>query len=263
MSREQPAWTYRAGGLRCEVWPSERTPSATLDDMARLYLGVVEMNRADYERSIAAKDYTVAMYDPRARPAGTLCVKWHAVPHPRSGEQAWLIGVHHAAILPAWRGRNIIQASGLEFLLRHRREHPLAPTWWVFTTYSYRSYLGMARNFPRSWPTARAPRMPEHEAAMVDALMSRMYPREWDRERGVLRWSDRKLSADEAEPPPERIASDPDVAFFLRANPGYASSDCLVCLAELSWTNLALAAWHSYIRRPLQRRLGRSRSRGG
>lgn len=257
LSLDEPEWTYRAGGLRCEVWPTDRLRSRTLDDIAALYLDVVEMRRSDYERSLAAKDYAVAMYDAEGRPAGTLCVKWHVVRSPRTGADAWLIGVHHAAILPAWRGRNIIQASGLEFLLRHRRRHPWAPTWWVFTTYSYRSYLGMARNFPRAWPTARAPTMPSSEAAMVDELMSRIYPHEWNRAQGVLRWTDRRLTDTEAEPDPAKLADDPDLGFFLAANPGYANGDCLVCLADLSWTNLALAAWRSYVRRPLARRLGR------
>ena|GEM_PF-2729995 len=259
-SREHPAWTYRAAGLRCEVWPTDRLPATTLDDIAGLYLGVVEISRANYQRSLASKDYAVAMYDRDRRPVATLCVKWHVVSHPRTGTDAWLIGVHHAAILPAWRGRNIVQASGLEFLLRHRRRHPWAPTWWVFTTYSHRSYLGMARNFPRSWPTARAPAMPPDQAAMVDSLMSRIHPHEWDRERGVLRWPDRRLVAAEAEPDPARVARDPDLAFFVAANPGYASGDCLVCLADLSWTNLARAAWLSYVQRPLVRRIDRSRA---
>ncbi|MCB9688295.1 MAG: hypothetical protein H6735_24870 [Alphaproteobacteria bacterium] len=249
---DRPLWSYAIAGLRCEVWPGDDVPGPVLAELTRMYREVADMSADDFAASVAAKDFAVAMRDESGEVVGTLVAAWTQVPHPRTGSPAWLLGVHHTSIRPAWRGKNVVQVSGLQLLFRHRMRHPLAPTYWLFDTFSWHSYLGMARNFPASWPTAARPSFPPDEAAIVRAAMA-VYPEAWDEAAGVLRWGGRKLRESEAVPPAERVASDPDIGFFVAANPGYVQGDCLVCLASLAWRHVALAAWTSFVGRPLRR----------
>lgn len=242
---------FRASGLVFEGYPASAAPPAVRAAAEELFLAFAEMSVEDFRASIDAKDTLMLVRDGE-RVVGTLAAKWHGVPHPATGRLHHVLTVHHTAILPEYRGRNIVQHSGLKLLLRHRRRHPLAPTWWLFDTFSFRSYLGMSRNFPFSWPTPRRPVTPPGPAALVDALLRKEAGPRWDPQAGIVRWTGRRLRDDE-HPSPERIASDPDVAFFVARNPGHREGHCLACVASLSWTNLALAAWNSFVARPLRR----------
>jgi hypothetical protein len=117
----------------------------------------------------------------------------------------------------------------------------------AFTTFSWRSYLSLTRNFKHSWPRRDA-RLPTWEAGLYQQLGLRLLGEQYDPAAGVARNLDRRLRPDIAEIP-DHLAADPDVLHFATCNAGYSSGDVLLCLAPLS-----LANWWSAARRMMLRR---------
>jgi hypothetical protein len=80
----------------------------------------------------------------------------------------------------------------------------------------------------------------------MQELAHQRFEEAYDSERGIVSFDRSRghLRPMWAAVDPEEAAR-PDVAFFLRSNPGYTQGDELVCLTELSCSNL----------RPLARRV--------
>ena len=78
-----------------------------------------------------------------------------AVSLPRTklgGAAVSVIGTHHVALDPAVRGQNLLQHTCLALWWRLVLKDPLATVWWLFDTFSYKSYLAMTRTFASYWP---------------------------------------------------------------------------------------------------------------
>lgn len=139
-----------------------------------------------------------------------------------------------------FRGRNLVLRTGLQVLLRETLRRPWATAYWFFDTFSYKSYLVLARNLREFWP--RRDRVtPPDVAAFFDELASKRYGADWNRETGVVRRSGYKRLLPGTAPVDGTVSSDPDVRFFEAANPGHREGDMLVCLAPLSAGNLLAA----------------------
>jgi hypothetical protein len=136
-----------------------------------------------------------------------------------------------------YRGRNLVLRTGLRVLLREKRRRPLAAAYWFFDTFSYKSYLVLARNLREFWPR-RDGATPPDTLAFIDELASRRYGPDWNRESGVVRRSGYKRLRSTTAPIDRALSSDPDVNFFEAANPGHREGDMLVCLAPLTVRNL-------------------------
>jgi hypothetical protein len=80
----------------------------------------------------------------------------------------------------------------------------------------------------------------------MQQLARQRFDAAYDSERGIVSFAQSRghLRSIWAAVEPEEAAR-PDVAFFLRSNPGYTEGDELICLTELSCNNL----------RPLARRV--------
>jgi hypothetical protein len=132
-----------------------------------------------------------------------------------------------------------------------RRAAPAVPLYWFLICKGHRTYryLGaFARRYlPR--PDVRADIGDAADAAaqdLLDHLATERYGHAYDPAAGILSFDvpQGRLAPELARVPDahRRIGS---VAYFLQRNPGYAGGDELVCLCELSASNL----------RPLARRL--------
>ena len=143
-----------------------------------------------------------------------------------------------------FRGRNLVLRTGLRVLLREKLRRPLAPAYWFFDTFSYKSYLLLARNLKEFWPRRERPPPPQ-TAALIDKLATERYAADWNRATGVVRRSGYKQLRAHTAPIEGKLRSDPDVSFFEAANPGHRDGDMLVCLAPLTAGNLLGAIMRS------------------
>jgi hypothetical protein len=150
------------------------------------------------------------------------------------------------------RGQGLVHRIGFRYFIQAKRRHPFRPVYAAFTTFSWRSYLSLTRNFTRSWPR-RHERLPAWEAGLCRQVGLRLFGEQYDPAAGVVRNLDRRLRPDIAALP-DRLAADPDVRYFTTRNPGYASGDVLLCLAPLT-----LANWWSAARRMTRQRRAAAR----
>ena len=164
-----------------------------------------------------------------------------------AGRTVCVIHAGNAAFADEARGQGHVQHLGFRYFLRAKTRRPWRPVYLAYTTFSWRSYLMLTRNFDRSWPSRREP-LPAWEAGLYGRLGARLLGERYDPAAGLARNLDRRLRPGIAAIP-ERLASDPDLAYFSAANPGYASGDVLLCLAPLSLRN-----WWAVARGMLRRR---------
>lgn len=137
----------------------------------------------------------------------------------------------------AWLGR----AGALQ------RSRPDAPLFWFLLVKGHRTYRYLSAGFKRWFPH---PEKPEPELRdLAFALASERYGAHFVPDSGILRFpeSHGHLRPEIAQPD-QREAQRPDVAFFLRANPGFTCGDELVCLCPLHPNNLTPLAARAFTR---------------
>ena len=160
-----------------------------------------------------------------------------------------------------FRGRNLVLRTGLKAFLREKRRHPLQPAFWLFDSFSYKSYVILPRNLTEFWPR-RDRATPMSVARFIDFLATRRYGEAWAAHAGVVRRSGYKRLRETTAPIDDRQRADLDVRFFEQANPGHADGDMLVCLVPLSFRNLTGAVVRALVRPLARRRARRTDSRG-
>ena len=112
---------------------------------------------------------------------------------------------------------------------------------WFLICSGYRTYRFLPLFF-RSFHPRRGTPASEETRRILDAFALGRYPEEYDGNRGVVRLrTPTPVRAGIADVTARRLA-DPDIAFFLEANPGHAMGDELACLAEIAERNLTPAA---------------------
>jgi hypothetical protein len=140
-----------------------------------------------------------------------------------------------------FRGRNLVLRTGVRAYWREKLRRPWEPAYWLFDTFSYKSYLLLPRNLDVFWPRRGIP-TPVSIAQFIDHLARQRYGEAWSPATGVVRRSGHKRLRPTTAPIDASLRSDPDVAFFESVNPGHADGDMLVCLVPLSVRQLAGAA---------------------
>lgn len=228
------------------VRPSASLTSAELDEIWAVTDRYVETTRDVYERKLLAVP-EVGLWRVRGGPLVGL-VSLDVYRTTFHGRQSIIFFTSNVVIDSAHRGRNLVAKTGIRMLLREKLRRPWLPAYWLFDTFSYRSFLIIARNFQTHWPNRYAETPPD-VAAFIDHLARQRYGDAWERSRGIVARSGSKRLRPATVPIDARAAADPDVQFYLRANPGHAEGDMLVCLAPLTASNVTAALRRAFLRR--------------
>ena len=236
----------RTAPIDISIRPSRSLSPAELDEIWALTGRYVDTPRAHYEEKLLALP-EVSLW--RARGGALVGLAGlDAYPIAWRGRTRTVIFTSSVVTDERFRGRNLVLRTGLEVLLREKLRRPWATAYWFFDTFSYKSYLVLARNLREFWPR-RARATPPDILAFIDALAADRYGADWSRESGVVRRSGYKRLLPGTAPVDERASSDPDVSFFEAANPGHREGDMLVCLAPLTAGNLLGAIARAAARR--------------
>lgn len=221
--------------LEISIRPSSSLTSAELEEIWTLTQRYIDTPRPHYETKLLALP-EIGLWRVRGGGLAGLVsldvhpVVWH-------GRTRIIIFTSSVVADERFRGRNLVLRTGLRLLLREKLRRPLAPAYWLFDTFSYKSYLLMARNLREFWPH-REHRTPADIALFIDKLASERYGPDWNSGTGVVRRSGVKQLRAQTAPIEGALRSDPDVSFFAAANPGHREGDMLVCLAPLTASNL-------------------------
>jgi len=233
---------YEGGGGMGPKHPVEislrRVDSLTvseLDDIWAVTSQYIDTGRADFEARLRTLP-EVGLWQVRDGPLVGL-VNFDVYPVVRQGRVTTIIFTSSVVIDERFRRRQLILKTGLRILLRTKLRRPWRPVFWLFDTFSYKSYLLLPRNLREFWPRRDQPTPPEI-AAFLDQLAQQRYGANWRPETGVASRSGQKRLRPTAAPLDAAALADPDVRFFDQVNPGHRDGDRLVCLAPLSVANL-------------------------
>ena len=139
----------------------------------------------------------------------------------------------------AWGSTALPRAwvASVEFL---RAELPPGRCFWLLLTSGFRTY----RFLPVFWREF-FPRFDEVTPPGVRRLLTHVaihqFGEQFDSASGIVRFHAPQRLRDTLGQIPQGRGSDPHIAFFLTANPGWANGDELVCLTELTGENLTAA----------------------
>lgn len=221
--------------LEISIRPSSSLSLRELDEIWALTERYVDTPRAHYESKLLALPEVGLWRVRTGELAGLVSLDVHRVEW--GGRTRIIIFTSSVVTDERFRGRNLVLKTGLHLLVREKWRRPLAPAYWFFDTFSYKSYLVLARNLREFWPRRDRP-LPSDTAAFMHHLASERYGADWNRDTGVVRRTGHKQLRPETAPIANELRSDPDVSFFEAANPGHREGDMLVCLAPLTMGNL-------------------------
>lgn len=208
--------------------PADLT-STDHDQMFALMDVVYErMTRAAFEADLAGKDEVIVLRDGVSQLVGfstqrflTIDVEGTSVTGIFSGDT--VIHPDH------WGSPALLQAFARRYIIERDD-----PWYWFLVSKGHRTYRMLTTFFTEFWPDRRAETPPRARAIMA-GYATALYPDDYDAATGVLAYRHPK---DRLRPGvagiTERIARNPDVAHFVRLNPGHELGHDLVCLAELS-----------------------------
>ena len=206
----------------------ENAKQAMFKLMGLVYEGVDEQQFRD---DLAAKDEVILLTDAE-RLVGfstqqflTIEVAGEAVEGIFSGDT--VIHPDH------WGGLGLMQAFSQRYIIKRDRD-----VYWFLISKGHRTYRMLPTFFSEFWPSRKAP-TPAWEREVMQTYAREFFPSDFDVDRGVLAYQTQKDRLREGiAGTSETTLRNPEVAFFVAANPGWVDGHDLVCLTKLDPDNL-------------------------
>jgi hypothetical protein len=196
-----------------------------------------------FERDLDDKDWVIVLRDESGMLAGFSSLA--IVDATIGGRCLRAIYSGDTIIERAHWGTQALAFTWLRFAGGLKAQAADCPLYWFLIVKGHRTYRYLSAFSVHFYPHWQMP-TPAWAQAIMQQLARQRFEEAYDSERGIVSFDRsrghlRPMWA--AVEPAEGMR--PDVAFFLRSNPGYTRGDELVCLTELSCDNL----------RPLARRV--------
>lgn len=231
------------GRLQARVIRTDGLPAELVEQMWRLFAqSYDDVTREQFDRDLAEKHSVIVGFD-----AGDHSFQGFSTleiyEHCHESKKVGVLFSGDTMLRPAYWGQTAMHvAFARTAVLRHLR-HPLTPLYWFLTSMGYRTYLVMARNFPRRyWPRHDAITPPWIEG-LIAALARRRYGEAWDDDAKVIRFAKPQGSlAAHVAPITSEVRALPEVDFLVRRNPGYRDGAELACVAQVTVPDLARVA---------------------
>jgi hypothetical protein len=119
-------------------------------------------------------------------------------------------------------------------------QQPATKIYWFLICSGYKTWRFLPVFFRTFYPNPNGP-TPPHVQHILDALATRKFGVQYLNESGIVRLDGATpLRCGVADVTAERLRN-PDIAFFVRMNPGHVRGDELACLTEISRENLTRA----------------------
>ena len=200
-------------------------------------------SRSLFDSDLSDKDFVVVLHDETGAVVGfsTLAILNVEI----EGCPLRAIYSGDTIIDRAYWGTQALAFTWLRFAGAVKAQVPDCPLYWFLIVKGHRTYRYLSAFSVDFYPNWKTP-TPCWAQSIMAGLARRRFKDAYDAERGVVSFQQSRghLKPIWAAVEPDE-ASRPDVAFFLRNNPGYDHGDELVCLTELCSGNL----------RPLARRV--------
>jgi hypothetical protein len=156
------------------------------------------------------------------------------------GEPLTAIYSGDTIVSPEARGSPELARKWIFLVNRLREEHPERPCYWLLLTSGFRTYRFLPV-FWREFFPRHGTDTPVAARRLQTHLARERYGDSLDVGAGIVRFAAPQRLRQPLAGVPEGRDADPHVAFFLARNPGHLRGDELVCLTEISESNLTAA----------------------
>jgi hypothetical protein len=195
------------------------------------------VSRAQFEQDLAAKQWVIEIREAE-RLVGftTLRVTTSYV----AGKPITAIYSGDTIVTPEAWGTPALARAWIAGVNHIRKSFAERPCFWLLLTSGFRTYRFLPVFWRDFFPRFDQPTPPPMHQLLVQ-LASEGYGSQFDVSAGVVRFAEpQRLRGSLAHVPPGRQAN-PHVAYFLARNPGHLHGDELVCVTEISESNLTAA----------------------
>jgi len=250
-----------SGRLRARVIKVDDLSADMINRMWQLFAqSYDDVTRDQFDQDLAAKDAVFVAFDTGDDSFQGFST-FEIYEHYHESKKVAVLFSGDTMLRPAYWGQTAIQAAFARTAFLRLLRHPFTPLYWFLTSMGYRTYLVMARNFPRRyWPRHDAP-TPAYIRNLTASLARRKYGAAWDNATGVIRFARPQGSlAPHVAPITPELRAVPEIDFLVKANPDYQQGVELACVARITATDLARLAL-KILRKTLLRRHTDARTR--
>lgn len=137
-------------------------------------------------------------------------------------------------------GSKILQKSFSKFIAVTKFRNTHRKVYWMLMSKGYKTYLLMRKNFPVSYPNYLGA-TPKQCLQVRNEFYHKRYGQAFDDKTSLIRFDEPHGAVKEeiAVPSPAAIQADPEIAYFIKANPNYLAGDELACIAEIRLRDIA------------------------
>ena len=241
----------KRSALRARVERVSDLAKPTIDEMWALFSRFYDdINYERFLRDLSAKNYVLICRDKQQKVQGFSTI--HLYYREIQGKKIKVIFSGDTVMSPEYWGYRGMHGAFAKFTVREWLREPLTPFYWFLISKGYKTYLALARNFVNFWPRHDLA-TPKTEKELIATLASDRFGDAWKSETGLLQFSTPQgRLRDGVVPITTEDLQDPDIAYFVRSNPGHANGDELCCLASFD-----MDLWMKYIRKTLSKKISR------
>jgi hypothetical protein len=208
------------------------------DEMFALLTTYFEgVERNQFERDLAEKNWVVEIRrDDQLLGFTTLLVREANY----DGRAITVVYSGDTIVAPEAWGSSTLARTWIAAVNELRAPHPGRPCYWLLLTSGFRTYRFLPVFWREFYPRHCAPTPAEIQWLLSDLARTK-YGSCYDENTGIVRFPQpQRLRGRFGLVPPGRVG-DKHVAFFLARNPGHVDGEELVCITEISDTNLTPA----------------------
>lgn len=130
-------------------------------------------------------------------------------------------------------GRSFLQISFGRYVLLRKLSRPWEPLYWMLISKGFKTYLMMRRNYQWSFPQ-HGRQTPDREGHAMETFYGERFSGLYDPATGLIGKENGSYAVkEEWSEPPAELGDDPDLNYFLSANPCCKDGVELACIAEI------------------------------
>lgn len=233
--------------LSATVERAGRIDTPMRDAMFQLYADYYRpADPAVFFRDLAAKTHVIVLRDGGGALRGFSTIKlWPA--RTSSGPATFLFSGDTIIAREFW-GSQALPFRWIEFAGSVKAADPATPLYWLLISKGHRTYRLLSAFARAYYPTWRGD-TPPGPAGLMAFAGRQMFGDRFDEVAGIVRHvaGAAALLPDYAQIDPAQLAH-PEIAHFVKLNPGFVEGDELLCLCELSSDNLQPMARVQFLR---------------
>lgn len=233
--------------LHAEIQALESLPDGIENRMYRVYGRYYSAtSESRFKQDLSNKTHVLLLFDETGEVRGftTLARYFHTVETAGSstGKDIQVVFSGDTIIEHDYWGTQVLPMAWIEQTGRFKSEHPELPLYWFLIVKGYRTYRYLSVFSKEYYPAVETTEHAELQRILTELSIKR-FGDAYQPDSGCIVFPESQghLSGNWATIP-ERVRSKPDVAFFLKKNPGFNLGHELACITELSQENLTRRA---------------------